>query len=943
MEMGIRWRTRRGTRRLLLPAAVCLVIGSTMTFSLPGCGGCRKTAAQRQKEADEEKEEKRKREKEKEKENFETSETLTLPDHNLFTRQKSRTTRGSGLSKRYYKPGHWTATAVTAKANKLAFVGELQMASSDRDRRPLPVPATPFYFNTFRQAALPKGQWKTFESVVFPPPCESSTTVSGRLNRHRGGRAAMSFWDGALKMPSYQYHFIVLARWPSRYLYLQGLDAIEAGTDGMTSNKPYYHVSLIKSGKRAPLPSHSLCWTSTAYVLWDDAEPTTLDLQQQEAMIDWLHWGGQLILSGPDTLDTLKGSFLEPYLPATAATGGRKIDAEDFETFRQWSENKKNQWPQAEKKRLDKKARDLETEAGNLATEARNLRNEGRQQEAELKQWEAKRKRVEAEKSRVEAAKLPEAFSLARLRLAKPWTGVVLQPQDGARFIPESGNLAVERQIGSGRVVATAFRLGSPSLKVIPGGDEFFNAFLLRRPARKFVVHEFPETTGSAGEQTGYKPALQDSATAREESEFEVRWDKAGHRLDARHTTKVRYFTRDTGASRLARAEKQPGGIRRAAGYGEDTRGSDELDDFSVDSRQSGPGLAAWNDFSEVACRARHTLKAAAEIEIPKPDFVIWVVAGYLLVLVPANWLVFRAINRVEWAWVAAPLIAVGCTILVIHLAQLDIGFARSRTEIAVVEVQSNYDRAHVTRYTAMYTSLGTRYDFELENPGAAVLPFPTVDSLGEFKMKAWQRHRELIFRRGEHVRLEHYPVLSNTTGMVHSEQVVDLGGALSLVKDSNGAQQVTNRTRFPIREASVVRLDKPGGELKVAWLGTLEPGESKPLEWRLQNGGDILGEHRRGSILTGRAGPRDRLHLGPLVELAEKKETLRAGETRLIGTITEEIAGMDIRPAAPQTRRAILVVAHLGFGYGEAPQPDANTAAHPAKILENTSFPTTY
>ncbi len=33
-------------------------------------------------------------------------------------------------------------------------------------------------------------------------------------------------------------------------------------------------------------------------------------------MLDWLHWGGQLILSGPDTLDTLRGSFLAPYLPA---------------------------------------------------------------------------------------------------------------------------------------------------------------------------------------------------------------------------------------------------------------------------------------------------------------------------------------------------------------------------------------------------------------------------------------------------------------------------------------------------------------------------------------------------------------------------------------------------------------------------------------------------
>ena len=32
--------------------------------------------------------------------------------------------------------------------------------------------------------------------------------------------------------------------------------------------------------------------------------------------------------------------------------------------------------------------------------------------------------------------------------------------------------------------------------------------------------------------------------------------------------------------------------------------------------------------------------------------------AIYLLVLVPLNWLVFWLIGKVEWAWIAAPLIA---------------------------------------------------------------------------------------------------------------------------------------------------------------------------------------------------------------------------------------------------------------------------------------------
>ena len=59
----------------------------------------------------------------------------------------------------------------------------------------------------------------------------------------------------------------------------------------------------------------------------------------------------------------------------------------------------------------------------------------------------------------------------------------------------------------------------------------------------------------------------------------------------------------------------------------------------------------------------------------------------YLVALVPLNWLVFNAIGRVEWAWIAAPVIAVVGTWLIVDRARLDIGFVRSQTEIGVLGV----------------------------------------------------------------------------------------------------------------------------------------------------------------------------------------------------------------------------------------------------------------
>ena len=107
------------------------------------------------------------------------------------------------------------------------------------------------------------------------------------------------------------------------------------------------------------------------------------------------------------------------------------------------------------------------------------------------------------------------------------------------------------------------------------------------------------------------------------------------------------------------------------------------------------------------------SLREAAGVEVPDAGFVVLCLAAYLVALVPLNWLVFRTIGRVEWAWIAAPIIAIIGTWVIVQRARLDIGFVRSQTEIGILEQQPDHPRAHLSRYTALYTSLSTTYDFE--------------------------------------------------------------------------------------------------------------------------------------------------------------------------------------------------------------------------------------
>jgi len=801
----------RAGRRLMSPwGVVCLVLCLVMLLVVCGCGGCRKDPAkvreEQERKAAEQRAQRRKKEK---KEDFELRPLVNQPG--------DRQSVGC-----CYKPGHWTSVVLPAKTNNFNFLGDLEISAVDGKEKPLSLEGAPFTLSGLRSVALPKGQPKLLQATLYVPPDRRQASARCRLRSQISGRQAFKVLQPLVRMPSYQYHFVVLARWPERYVFLNSLDSIKPPWDEFTGSleEAYYRVSFLGRSRRAPLPSEALFWTSIAYVLWDDAEPASLDLDQQVALLDWLHWGGQLIVSGPDTLDTLRGSFLEDYLPARAA-GVRELTDTDFDEI-----NRRFTLPAVGKP--------------------------GRP-----------------------------------FVLAQPWTGVRLRKHPRAREVAGTGGLLVERRLGRGRIVVSAFRLSGRELITWPGFDGFFNACLLRRPPRRY----------------------REGADA----QIELRWaDGKYHRLDARQICKLHYFTRDTGI--------------RFGNYAADLR---QPDLGSGDLPPAGPGVAAWNDFTPVARRARQTLQTSARIEIPDRLFVVWVVAGYLLVLVPLNWAVFRAMNRVEWAWAAAPVIAVACSAVVIRLARLDIGFARSSTEIAVVEVQGHYPRAHVTRYVALYTSLSTSYDFQSEDPGVLVQPFPTVDQPEQFRLLPGQRRTELVYECGKSVGLRGYPVSSNATGLVHSEEMIDLGGPVSLAETTEGQIELINRTDYTLRGVGIVRRND-SGTYQTAWIGTIRPGVKLPVSFRLRStpDGKWWSEERDRSGVTAAKAPPGELNLRRLVDLAQSAGELTPGQVRLVGWTTDPIPGLEISPPAPQARHAAVVLAHLDYGPGEDPRPDENTRA---------------
>jgi hypothetical protein len=607
--------------------------------------------------------------------------------------------------------------------------------------------------------------------------------------------------------------------------------------------------------KRPLLPSHSLYWTSIAYVLWDDFDPNLLDLDQQRAMLDWLHWGGQLILSGPDTLETLRGSFLGPYLPATAA-GTRAITADDLSPLSPWS---------------------------------------GRQEKP--------------------------------LNPIHPWTGVKFQKHEQARFLPDTGDLLVERNVGRGRIVASAFRLFGSELTRWPGYDNLFNACLMRRPARHFAAKADGSalTISWAGSANAFDP------------------------LDPSRNTKVRYFARDAGVSPVP-ARTKPIHL----GHDNDPFNTEE-EEPPPDQLMAGPGLAAWNDFSPVAQDARAALVNASGIHVPEPSFVLWVVAGYLIVLVPVNYAVFRLIGRIEWAWLAAPVIAIVCTLVVIKGAELNVGFARAQNEIDLVELHADYRRAHVSRYAVLYTSLTTRYEFDVDDPGGLVMPFPSVERPQDFALDVWEGYQTLACRRDDHTHVSGLKVDSNLVKFVHGEELIDLGGAISPIHVAGGGLQVKNQTAHVLHEVRVIRKTAQG-DVEIARPDSIPPDTTTLLTFEKEQpanedaakgatGVSPVPDRNTGEmpVAPGFGEPTGELSIRTLVWRAVDAKDFRPGQVRLVARL-DDLPGLQVRPGASQVRQATLLIAHLDEGTPPKPEMDANVRrdVDPYASSPNDSDPNT-
>ncbi len=834
------WKTKSHLN--LLPESTVSLMRNALRFLLVlllvapivGCKGCQQVASKDDKTKKEEEEQLKKKQR--------------LVAYDMRTLPFSTESVGNLV-----KPGHWYQARQKVKANFNDETLSSTIELVDKEKALIPFAANSQPVDFERNVTLPKGQEKFVDLKFFHPPVESKvdpssfeskpTTIARVRYALRGLGTPLLEQEFPNKLlDGYQYNFVVLCRDVSRYTFWRGLDCVVwPRIDDMQESRLTPHrVMEIKEDETATqFPNRLYFMTSISHIVVNDFSIATLSPDQQSALQDWLHFGGTIILNGPDALSGIEGSFLRDIAPVQNTADSELTDSE--------IEGLNNDW---------------------------TIRIAGGD-------------RIPFKKTRT----IPKLQG----KLAR-----------GANWLPTLDGLIAERLVGQGRVVMTTFPMTDAAFVQWPSYSSMIHNAVLRKPYRE--------------------PSVGAEAATRYAGAFE------GSEMNPVHSTRLRLWARDLDLSTM-RTDN-------------DVKAKGPKDLAAQFPTGKSSSLGAWNPNSKIVEDAALCLRESSGITVPQIETIIKLLAGYLIILVPVNWLVFRTIRRVELAWVAAPIIAIAGAVIVAKSVQLDVGFIRSETTFGFLECHNGYDRGVLSSYRALYTSLSTNYQAVFPDDSGVVMPMASSSSRKAREL-ASTIHYSYADDRG--AGLPVVSVLSNTTGLIQSEEVVKLSGSLRADVDLD-LQKATilNDSNVPIHDLGIIGITE-SGKLVSGWLGTAEPGQAKSSELQIRDEDDRWrSEWNRESFSAKPTKLRDDgvywaedevkdIYLGSVMNNLSEHYPLQRGESIAIGWTDSEVSQLKVSPVTNQKRLKTLVLLHLTSGkLAEEVRPDTRIFARSKEDLES-------
>ncbi|TVP97086.1 MAG: hypothetical protein EA381_15955, partial [Planctomycetaceae bacterium] len=392
---------------------------------------------------------------------------------------------GQSLAQSGIKPGHWFTVGESITSNLADRRGILRHrvgavdspadgadgadADFDSGSRPRPdrwLPLTAEY-----PAVLPRQSRKRLDNRLVagsagPFIADGKAVLLGQFATGTASTLVETGRSRPNLLEPEEYFLVVLSRRPERFSALQTADWVRPPRDDFDSSdgssgraRRNFRIVFVKPDNWPALSETMLDWTSTSTLLWDDVEPASLTPEQSQALIDWLHFGGRLIVNGPASGSELTRDRFGRWMPQRVEAA-EELDPDALAGLvREWAV------------------------PGDEDTEQR------------------------VEKIRERSGRLTTAGPIA--------------PQ--ATPVSGTQGLVLTRAVGRGQIVQTRFDLADDWLVDWPSRDSFYNGALLGRPHRQFrLLPEVEGLTESSWESRYPELGMTATADARYNTRFRL-------------------------------------------------------------------------------------------------------------------------------------------------------------------------------------------------------------------------------------------------------------------------------------------------------------------------------------------------------------------------------------------------------------------------------------
>jgi hypothetical protein len=234
-------------------------------------------------------------------------------------------------------------------------------------------------------------------------------------------------------------------------------------------------------------------------------------------------------------------------------------------------------------------------------------------------------------------------------------------------------------------------------------------------------------------------------------------------------------------------------------------------------------------------------------LAVPPIGGLLILLAAYILLVGPINYIVLRRLDRREWAWFTMPALIVGFAVAAYGFGSLLRGTDVIVSQVAVVRGAPDSTAGSAQVYFGIFSP--SKDSYQVDIPGGALLSSPIASDFGSGTAAS------IDVMQGNSARIRNLVVGSGTLRTVRADSATTVPRIAADLRLADGKLQGT------IKNASNRRLDAVTLVLgtSVASLGNIEPGRETTVSLALgqPSTGEALSDRVVGQVF-GNGGPSD-------------------------------------------------------------------------------------